>query len=457
MAGPRPGGGLLDPPPSWARGAAGGLLLRPWLDRAILAILLRRWFPMARLWAAAELAGDDPDLLAAEAPMAPLSGRARDRLRRRLLALSARRRAAAEAEERWREAFFGPRSGGGDPGEAERERRRRSARYMAARNAFWPWAGRAPPVRFAPVSPDRMERDHGRYRADAAGLFRPEEGKIEVSASLAGDGVVERWLRLPAGHPETGAGAWAHVFEPAGGYDCTAVLCHGIGMEAEMWRHGAHMAAPLVRLGVRVIEPEAPWHSRRRPPGRHGGEPFIALGPAGALLNFAAQLREIGALIGWARETGGGRVGLGGLSLGALAAQLAAQHAGAWPQACRPDAALLIATTDRMDDIAWRSSFSRGMKAGPALRRAGWTEEATDSWMPLLAPLDDPWLDPGRIVMALGAADTVTPIAGGRAFARRWRIPPSNLFETRQGHFTLGIGLARAPAPYARLAALLRS
>ena len=61
-------------------------------------------------------------------------------------------------------------------------------------------------------------------------------------------------------------------------------------------------------------------------------------------------------------------------------------------------------------------------------------------------------IDPDRIVMALRDADTATPYEGGIALARRWNIPPENLFVSHQGHFSTALGLYRNAAPIDRAA-----
>lgn len=53
--------------------------------------------------------------------------------------------------------------------------------------------------------------------------------------------------------------------------------------------------------------------------------------------------------------------------------------------------------------------------------------------------------------MLLGAADDLTPYAGGLALARRWGVSSENLFRRRQGHFSVSLGLARDAAPLARI------
>jgi pimeloyl-ACP methyl ester carboxylesterase len=437
-------------------GPLGGLILRPWFDRLALAMMVKGYFPTSRLWAAAEVAGEDPDCFFAEAPMAALEGKARDQLVAALKVASSARRRAADAEATWRETLFSTTSAI-DPVEAETRRRATSFANMATRSKFWAWRGRVAPVKFDMVRPEAAEASFGAFRERSGDYFQPSEVPVEVSRSLTQNGVTERWLRFDCPLTAIGGSVWAHVFEPEGGYDHTVVMCHGVGMEAELWNNGYHMAPAMVARGLRVIEPEAPWHSRRRPLGVHGGEPFMARGIVGAMELFGSHVREIGALVGWARETSPGRVAVGGISLGALNSQLAVNYCASWPDAMRPDAAMFVTTTDRLDEVAIDGAFARGFSATEALKQAGWDRENVQSWMPLVAPVGEPGIEPDRIIMALGTADTITPYRGGRAFAQRWRIPPENLLESWQGHFSRAIGLARDPAPIERLCAVLRS
>lgn len=95
-------------------------------------------------------------------------------------------------------------------------------------------------------------------------------------------------------------------------------------METEFTGSGRNPLGALVKAGVRVIRPEGPWHGRRRLSGTYGGEPVLARGPGGLLDYFHAHVIELGRLVAWARATRGGPVAIGGVSLGALTAQLAA-------------------------------------------------------------------------------------------------------------------------------------
>jgi hypothetical protein len=226
-------------------------------------------------------------------------------------------------------------------------------------------------------------------------------------------------------------------------------------MEPEFFRGHSALMDRLAGGGLRLIRPEAPWHGRRRPAGWYGGEPTIARGPLGMLDNFAAWVAEVGALVRWARETSRGPVAVGGISLGALTSQLVVTASRHWPEEARPDALLLVATSEAVLEAGSGSSLGRALGAPERLDAAGWTAAKLERWRPLLEPVGPPAVDPRRIVMVLGRADDVTPYAGGAALAARWGVPRENLFERPQGHFSVSLGMSPDSAPVRRFAQVL--
>jgi hypothetical protein len=172
---------------------------------------------------------------------------------------------------------------------------------------------------------------------------------------------------------------------------------------------------------------------------------------------FQAWVAEVALFVRWARSAIGPRVAVAGISLGALTSQLVVSACGSWPAEMRPDAALLITTTDDVVDGALNGSLARAVGMVERLWMAGWTRDDVERWSPLIEPSGTPAIDPARIVMALGNIDTVTPFAGGKAFAGRWNIAAENLFVGHRGHFTTALGLYRNPAPLHRLATLLKA
>ncbi|HEX9720818.1 MAG TPA: hypothetical protein VGA59_13920, partial [Ramlibacter sp.] len=160
-------------------------------------------------------------------------------------------------------------------------------------------------------------------------------------------------------------------------------------------------------------------------------------------------------LTAWAREAFGGPVAVGGVSLGALTAQMAVSAARHWPAAMRPDAALLVTTSGAMMPVAMESSLTRAIAMPQRMAEAGWDRERLVEWMPLLEPVGAPAVAPGRIVALLGTEDDVTPYAEGRRLMERWGVPADNVFLRPLGHFSAALGLYRDIGPLRRLAALL--
>ena len=433
----------------------GDLVLRPWFDWVALTSVARGYFPLSRAWAAALASGGSLAQFRAELGI--------DQISRTTtlpaLALADNRHTAYEAAARdWETLFFD--GDGAAPEilvEAELARQDAAHQLMLTRFAFLPLRGRVPAVRWQVASPEEVAAKHGARLADPAAAFAvPAMPPLERSHSVLSAYGREYWLRYPS--PVMGDMAWARVVEPEHVKDPpTVIFLHGIAMETEMWRGAADMVSDLALDGIRVIKPEGPWHSRRRPEGWYGGEPAIGYGPLGFLDLFHAWIAEAAVLIGWVRGSSRAPVALGGVSLGALTAQRAAAAARHWPDEYRPDALLLVATSGAMLDVAHGGSLASAVNLAPQIEAADWTVETLAGWLPLLEPQEAPGLDPGRIVMVLGRSDDVMPTAGGLALAQRWGVPEANLFAREQGHFSVSLGLLRDRAPLARIKEILGS
>jgi pimeloyl-ACP methyl ester carboxylesterase len=435
------------------------LLLNPTYDRLAVAALARFYFPVSRLWAMALADGGDGDAILAKLPRL---ARHRQRLERAIAQARDRARAQAVAHARWEEALFG---GNGVKPEAlariELARAGACQSLMTARSAFLPLvrAARLTPFGWDIQPHDAVEARHGARLADLAAAFRMPERlpRIELSQPVPGDGFETLWLRADttvAGRPDT---LWARVERPSGAPNAGAlVFTHGIAMETEFWRESSSLTSDLAREGITVIRPEGPWHGHRRVAGTFGGEPTLALGPMGLLDYFEAHVRELALLAAWARDASGGPVAVGGVSLGALTAQMALMAAPNWPAPCRPDAAFLVTTAGSLMDVALAGSLTRALGMPRQLAESGWDRAALQRWMPLLEPGAAIALDPARVVVLLGTEDEILPYPSGRDLVAAWDIPPENLFVTPLGHFSAALGLYRNPAPLARLSAVLR-
>ncbi len=429
----------------------GDLVLRPWLDWVALKSVARGYFPLSRAWAAALASGRALARFRAELAMDDLP---RAIAQPALMLVQNRRAAYEEAAAAWERAFFG--SAGADPGpvalvDAESARHEAAHQLMLTRFAFLPLRRRLPAVRWEVASPAEVEAVHGARLAGPKTAYPAAAApKVEVSRPVLSAYGREYWLRYPA--PTAGDTAWARVVEPEYIRDPpTIIFLHGIAMENEMWRGSADVVSALALEGIRVVKPEGPWHGRRRLEGWYGGEPAIGLGPKGFLDLFQGWIAEVSALVGWAKGRGDSPVALGGVSLGALTAQRAAVAANLWPERCRPDALLLVATSGAMMDVAHSGSLASAVDLAPQIEAVGWTADELHRWLPLLEPQQAPAMDPSKVIMVLGHADDVTPSAGGKALARRWQVPAVNIFARDQGHFSVSLGIQRDRAPLERL------
>jgi len=451
----------LDPTPL-LRGPVGDLLARPWLDRVSIHSIGKYLIPTSRLWAAAELAGPDLTRFLAEAGLdRPSAGKLG--LLRQALAITARMaRRYQKAETAWRAAFFATDASlPADPAvlKAVQTRRVKTARdWMACRALFLPFlpGDGFLGVRYETPGPQEMSDRFGALIAREGGLYAlPERlpGIVESQAYEA-DGRRWSWIRLDHGDGGTG---WARVGTPLGVENpLTVISLHGLAMEMEMWNSRLGQAEDVLDPSIRVIQPEAPFHSRNREPGTWGGEAFIATLPAGAISLFRKAFPEIAALMAWARQTSSAPVGLAGVSMGALTAQRLSVEAVSWPQPCRPDALFLASTSEDLLEIATEGALGRVFAIHTAAERAGWTPELLARWSPHLDPVGEPCLAADRIVLALGAVDDVTPFDGGTKLARRWQVPEENVFVRKVGHFSAPVSFYRHPEPVKRFEAVLR-
>jgi pimeloyl-ACP methyl ester carboxylesterase len=206
---------------------------------------------------------------------------------------------------------------------------------------------------------------------------------------------------------------------------------------------------------MRIVLPDGPGHNRRCKTGLYGGESFLVEPPISAIQHFVRAAREYAAMIAWCRAQGLGKISLGGVSLGALTAQVAASRWRYWPAECRPDALFLVTPTARVSALPLESSLGQMADIDNEVRRHGWKAEQFQTLEPITDSTAEPPLDPANIVLLVGQRDDVTPAAGGHQLAAQWRVPKDNLFVWDRGHFSAAIGLGVDPAPYARMFAIL--
>jgi hypothetical protein len=265
---------------------------------------------------------------------------------------------------------------------------------------------------------------------------------VESSATMHGPGTRECLVRFPSPSPFVDGTAVARVYEPfEGDRDAelsTIVYGTGLAMACDLigyWTEEEYVGRALAQRGYRVILPIPPWHGRREIPGFYSGEPYLARMPVSAIELYATQAAETAVLTDWARSIDAPTVGVGGISLGGIVTTFVASHADGWPEACRPDFAVPVAPSARIDDLLFDSSLTERLGVVEALRESGWTPESMGRLGHLLRAQDSPGIDPERIYPVGGLTDEMTQYQPTKAVFEEWDVPETNFTEWDCGHF----------------------
>ena len=438
----------------------GAVIARPWFDTFALSFFDNWFFPLSRLWAAARAAHGSPEQFFAEVPTPGQPG-LEQRLVRVLARFEQNRRAAANAEAAWEPAYFG-----GQPRDTDRlveiEKHRLDccAAYNAMRREFrfLKRAFSIPPIRWEIMSPMETASGYAQIMRHRDSLFAAPDPMPEVEASNAMTDAAGRhyWLRFASPSASMADTVTARVLEPVDvDNPPTVIFLHGIGVEFDHWHGMIDDVAMLSRKGIRTVRVEGPWHGRRVPDGRYGGEKFVGSLPLGSLAYFSAQVREAAILIDWCRRHTTGPVAIGGSSLGAHVARLVATQANGWSDALQPDALLLITPCEKFEDAAIGGAFARIWKTAENAVQAGWSPTLRGKFFSLLNPPGHPCMPADQVVAVLGTHDNVTPFPSGKRLVERLGLPADNAFIRRQGHFSTPINLVRDKAPLNRFCRIL--
>ncbi|MBV9834099.1 MAG: hypothetical protein JO055_06825 [Alphaproteobacteria bacterium] len=446
----------------------GDLIARPWVDPVGLAALKRWYFPLSRLWAAANVADGSPEVFAAA-----IGGTRPDygRWSMRYLEGSLKRHAAAReravaARALWEQAAFGDAPITPEALAAlDDDRRRRASLHLGTRALFYPlrFAAHPPLARWQVPSPDAVEAIYGAVRdAPAAAYAAPDPlPEVTLSHPATSAGLRERWLRFKSPQPRLASMpgtdiVYARIVEPsADAHVPTLIVGSGLCLETDLLSRSVDAANLIARMGFRVVDVVSPFHGLRCPPDVYGGEPFFATAPLGTIDLILGQTLETAVLIQWCREQFGGPVAVAGISLTSFVAQQVAVRAVDWPQAMRPDAVVLISHSGRIEEVTFNGTLVRTLGLNAELDAAGWTREALMRWEAMLNPKGAPALPPERIISVLGSGDTLLPFATGLELARAWKLPAENVFELSVGHLTMPVALMRDDRAFARLRRIL--
>ncbi|HFB54709.1 MAG TPA: hypothetical protein ENJ46_02200 [Hellea balneolensis] len=440
----------------------GKLIARPWLDVCVLYFLKSWFFPLSRLWAAARIAEGDVDKFIEHVPLSKPGPRKRKQIAKALYQFDRQRLKAFSTEQLWNTYFFGPEDVAPErlPIVEDMRLDNRTA-YNTTRKLFRPLKRLVQTsVQVSPPTPEEVTKRYGRdgHKLDALFALPNTLPKVDVSRSIPTEYGRDYWIRFASSSIEMNDIVTARVFEPQDAtHPPTLIFGHGICVEADHYHQLLDEITDLVKMGIRVIKPEAPWHGRRVLPGHYGGEQLLSAIPLSMIEFMAAQHKDWASMIQWSRETSTGAIAIGGSSLGAQTAKLIAAKARDWPEHLRPDALFIVAHCAELAETALDSSLSDIWNIGRAMKDQGWTHALEKDWLEKLDATHPPCMSGDNIISITGLRDTVTPARSAAQQLDTWSVPDANRFVYQRGHFSIPLGIIHDIAPLQKLADILHA
>jgi pimeloyl-ACP methyl ester carboxylesterase len=197
----------------------------------------------------------------------------------------------------------------------------------------------------------------------------------------------------------------------------------------------------LASAGWDVWLVSPPHHLERTAAGARSGEGFVTLDVPRLRATFEQLVLELRVFLALAARRG--PVGLVGLSLGALAAALAATAPG------RLDLVALVAPPD-LSLVALRTGIGRRYRRLAAEAGAPWPSDG--DLAAALAPLDAAARVPATrdVLVAVGGFDRIAPPEGALRLAARWGVPARVYPRGHLGLLFLCRAVRRDVAAFAR-------
>ncbi len=437
------------------------LLTRPYLDQIILSGLQKHFFPISRLWAAAQFSGLDIGEFERQSCL-KIDNNNSKKLTTVLRQFNEQQIRSRTTDKLWEEALFSSKVDTNSYYEQVEKNRLKNRTLLNMERKKFSFLKKSidHSVLLNPISPEELENRFGGIPAIIDRHFDPVDifPQIELSNEIVSEQQSLRWIKFKSPNETMNDTVYARVQSPLGISDPpTLIFGHGIAVDFDHYQYQIDELLPLVKMGIRVIRPEAPWHGRRAPIGRYSGEELLSRTPGGMFDFIAAQHKEWSILINWSRETSTAPIAIGGSSLGAQTAKTIAMRALNWPKALRPDALFISTHCRHISEAALDGSLSDIWNLTNLVKQSGWSRNLARHWLEMIDPSNIPAVPAENVVSLLGLADTVTPFSSGAEHMQEWKVPTENLFEYNRGHFTVPLGLLRDHRPLIRLKDILSS
>lgn len=235
---------------------------------------------------------------------------------------------------------------------------------------------------------------------------------------------------------------WAHLLVPKGGNGKrAAVLLLPVMAAPNIWIEERFMRA-LLRRGLVVLWIEMPFQFHRRPhPSQPSGQVFLARSPQRLAGNFRQAILDARRALAWLAsrpEVDPGRVGLLGISLGALVGSVA------YSLDTRARFAVFL-----LGGADFPSLAVNGSMTGPTISRIGVTEADLREVWAGLDPLDYARSNVGKRALLYNVrSDSIIP--KDNALKLRQAFPNSRQVWLPLGHYTATLHLLWLPRAIAK-------
>ena len=239
----------------------------------------------------------------------------------------------------------------------------------------------------------------------------------------------------PGDHPgarELRARAYLNPAAPPG--SPLVLLLHGYAAAVPTYEE--HQARLLLRHGLHAARLDLPFHLRRRPHRSGAGAGFFSSDPRRTAVVLRQATEDAAAVVGWARQTTGGPVGVLGFSLGGLVACLLA--------AVLPlDSAVAVTPPCDLADVVLHRSARRtrrrlGLHAGGGGPWGADLAAAHEALALAMAPVTPHLLTPAtpgdRITLVSADNDGIVGATAVHRLAAAWG---TRLFVYPHGHVTV--------------------
>ena len=414
------------------------LIARPYLDKLVLAISKKYFFPTSYIWSLINKSHYDYEKFTQIIIDNCNCDINEHKILNIMNKVEKRSLKADLAKENWNEYFFGSKKANNIKLQTVEEQRLRytdsffQSRFLLS---FTIKNLDLKKIKMSIKTEEEVQKVYKQPSSQSDSLkIDSDYPEVEVSKKIDEALYTKFWIKFKSPSSKVSEYAYAIVNEPKGVKNPpTLIFGHGIFVEFDHWKTMIDETVELVKNGIRVIRPESPWHGRRVEDKKFGGFDFLDEAPLSYIKFYEAAVNEWHIMSRWAKERGCSKLAFGGSSLGAQTAQLVSLKSKSWEKEYRPEVLFLLTHCSNLSKSA--EPLFKMWGINERLAKNHWNQEKLEKWAQLIEPIGDMPISSDNIISILGKTDIITPFAEGVKLLDDWKVPQSNRFYWDMGHF----------------------